>query len=86
MVQNIIKDCSIHPRGPDDETLAEPQYQWIEDTLAASKADYIIVAGHYPIYSIAEHGSTADLVKNLMPILQKMCGQLRFYIYIYIFM
>eukprot|EP01084_Bolivina_argentea_P176725 305777_1 len=62
-----IEDCIIHPSGPDDEKLSESQYQWIEDTLAASKDDYIIVAGHYPIYSIAEHGSTASLVKNLMP-------------------
>lgn len=77
-----ITDCIIHPRAPLQATLARNQYEWIEDTLSASTADFIVVAGHYPIWSIAEHGSTQDLVTNLMPMLQRhgvnayLCGQL----------
>jgi len=66
-----ITDCPIQPRGPADPALAQTQYEWIEATLAASKADFIVVCGHYPVYSIAEHGSTADLIKNLKPLLTK---------------
>ena len=35
---------------------ADAQMQWIEQTLANSTADYLVVAGHYPIYSVCEHG------------------------------
>jgi len=75
-----ITDCIIHPRAPLQATLARNQYEWIEDTLSASTADFIVVAGHYPIWSIAEHGSTQDLVDNLKPMLQRngvaayLCG------------
>lgn len=50
---------------------AETQMQWLEETLAASKAEYLIVAGHYPVWSIAEHGPTAFLVSNVKPLLEK---------------
>lgn len=36
------------PAGPASAARAEDEWQWIEDTLASSKADWIIVAGHYP--------------------------------------
>jgi hypothetical protein len=33
------------------------QLIWINQTLAASTADYLFVAGHYPVYSGGEHVS-----------------------------
>ena len=48
---------------------AAAQWAWIKSTLAASKADWLIVTGHYPVYSIAEHGSTDCLVQQLKPLL-----------------
>ena len=58
--------------GPDSVSAAEDQWQWIEDQLEAfSSADYIIVAGHYPVWSVAEHGPTALLVSRLRPLLEK---------------
>lgn len=59
------------PGGPENVTVAEDQWKWIEDRLASSSADYLIVAGHYPVYSIAEHGPTECLLKRLQPLLYK---------------
>ena len=33
--------------------------EWLEDTLKASTASFLVVAGHYPVWSICEHGPTA---------------------------
>ncbi|OQV22226.1 Tartrate-resistant acid phosphatase type 5 [Hypsibius exemplaris] len=53
------------------QQIAADQWAWIEQTLAASKANYIIVGGHYPVYSVAEHGSTDCLVNQLFPLLHQ---------------
>ena len=45
--------------GPIDKSKAEDQWQWIESTINGSAADYVIVAGHFPIWSICEHGPLA---------------------------
>ena len=45
--------------------------EWIEATLKASTAPHVIVAGHYPVYSICEHGPTSLLVSDLKPLLEK---------------
>jgi len=47
------------------------QMAWINKTLAASTAKYLIVAGHYPVYSICEHGPTSQLQEQLKPLLEK---------------
>jgi tartrate-resistant acid phosphatase type 5 len=52
-------------------TQSQEQYAWINTTLAASTADWLFVVGHYPVYSGGEHGNTADLVSNLLPMLRK---------------
>lgn len=46
----------------------------IEQKLAeinATLVPYILVVGHYPVYSVAEHGPTQCLVDNLRPLLHK---------------
>eukprot|EP00051_Salpingoeca_urceolata_P033091 m.18904 g.18904 ORF g.18904 m.18904 type:complete len:324 (+) comp5814_c0_seq1:76-1047(+) len=55
----------------EDQTVADTQWQWIEDTLKASTADYLVVAGHYPVWSICEHGPTSALVQRLKPLLEQ---------------
>ncbi|KAK3091693.1 hypothetical protein FSP39_021927, partial [Pinctada imbricata] len=46
------------PQGPDNLGVADAQWDWINKQLQTSSADYLIVAGHFPVYSIAEHGPT----------------------------
>lgn len=57
--------------GPSDPIAADKQKSWLEDKLKNSFADYVIVAGHYPVYSICEHGPTNILVEELIPLLEK---------------
>ena len=38
----------IPPSGPYSNRLAEDQWDWIENTLKQSTADWIIMCGHYP--------------------------------------
>jgi tartrate-resistant acid phosphatase type 5 len=56
--------------GPRNVEAAEAQLQWIKATIAASTADYLVVAGHYPVWSICEHGPTTWLVNQLKPMLE----------------
>lgn len=57
------------PVPPADADPASVQLQWLTATLAASTADWLIVAGHYPVFSVAEHGSTACLIQQVQPLL-----------------
>lgn len=57
--------------GPEDVRFAEEQWSWIEEQLQGSSDDYLIVGGHFPVWSIAEHGPTKCLVERLKPLLEK---------------
>lgn len=43
----------------------------VETGFLCCRADYLLVGGHYPVYSVAEHGSTKCLVDRLFPLLHK---------------
>uniref|UniRef100_A0A915KKX6 Calcineurin-like phosphoesterase domain-containing protein n=1 Tax=Romanomermis culicivorax TaxID=13658 RepID=A0A915KKX6_ROMCU len=62
---------SEKPSGPRNKTAAHDQWRWIEQQLKESKANYLLVAGHYPLYSTADHGPTQCLIDKLKPLLQK---------------
>ena len=48
------------------------QLKWLDDSLAASKAPWKIVIGHHPIYSAGfGHGSQQEMIKLVLPLLQK---------------
>jgi tartrate-resistant acid phosphatase type 5 len=56
--------------GPANVTLAQSQMDFIKSTLAASTADFVVVGGHYPIFSPAEHGPTRNLQPSEFPYLR----------------
>jgi len=57
--------------GPADRTRAQSQMAWLEQTLNSSQADFLVVAGHYPVWSICEHGPTSLLVSQVKPMLER---------------
>lgn len=42
---------SLYP-GPADAAAAEAQWEWINHTVATSTSEYLIVAGHFPVWSM----------------------------------
>ncbi|KJH45909.1 Ser/Thr phosphatase family protein [Dictyocaulus viviparus] len=68
---DLLWNKSHDPEGPDDIEQAEKQWKWIEYHLNASSADYLFVAGHYPIHSISSHGPTKCLIERLDPLLKQ---------------
>jgi tartrate-resistant acid phosphatase type 5 len=59
-------------RGPSDElnkALADEQWSWLTERLSNSEADFLWVAGHYPIWSAGSDGTTDLLVNELLPLL-----------------
>lgn len=50
---------------------AERYLAAVEGMLAASTAAWLVVAGHFPVYSVADHGDTPYLVERLAPLLRK---------------
>ncbi|XP_075715155.1 tartrate-resistant acid phosphatase type 5 isoform X2 [Rhinoderma darwinii] len=68
------------PMGAGNLKLADEQLGWLVEKLQTSKDDYLLVAGHYPVWSIAEHGPTTCLLHHVEPLLKKynvtayLCG------------
>jgi len=58
-------------RAEQRRAAGEEQLRWLEETLAASTADVLIVAGHFPVLSGGEHGSTQSLLAAVQPLLEK---------------
>ncbi len=50
----------------------DKQLAWLDQALAASQASWKIVLGHHPIYSAGSgHGTQQDMVRLVLPLLQK---------------
>jgi hypothetical protein len=56
--------------GPLNLAQASTTLSWIDHVLSQSDADYLLVAGHFPIYSACSHGNTEYLVEHLDPMLK----------------
>jgi 3',5'-cyclic AMP phosphodiesterase CpdA len=50
---------------------AAVQRSWLEAALEASTADWKVVVGHYPVFSVSGHGPTPRLLKELAPLLDE---------------
>uniref|UniRef100_A0A1I7WHQ2 HDAC_interact domain-containing protein n=1 Tax=Heterorhabditis bacteriophora TaxID=37862 RepID=A0A1I7WHQ2_HETBA len=61
----------IFSQGPVDVNSAKKHWKWIEHHLNTSIADYLLVAGHYPIHSLSSHGPTKCLKEKLDPLLKQ---------------
>ncbi|XP_058258554.1 tartrate-resistant acid phosphatase type 5a isoform X1 [Hemibagrus wyckioides] len=68
------------PSGPTSSVLANRQLLWLQERLQRSTADFLLVAGHYPVWSVSKHGPTDCLLRRLRPLLVKykatayLCG------------
>ncbi|XP_071838746.1 tartrate-resistant acid phosphatase type 5-like [Apostichopus japonicus] len=58
------------PIGPTDKNASSSELRWLENELSLARETYVIVAGHYPVWSVAHHGPTDCLVKMIKPILE----------------
>lgn len=47
------------------------QRAWLENELAASTAEWKIVVGHHAIRSCGPHGDSAELVRDILPLLKR---------------
>lgn len=56
----------------EDIQAAETQWTWLDEQLNKSTADFLWVAGHFPIYSAGSDGTTDILVERLLPKLQSV--------------
>lgn len=68
-----INTTSDVPDSPEKnhEKLDKVQWMWLEDQLKTSKANYLFVTGHYPIYTISGKQVIKCLKKRLDPLLRK---------------
>jgi len=58
------------PPGVAQPAIDEGQWAWLTATLAGSTADWLVVVGHFPVYSAGENGPTALLVSRLLPLME----------------
>ncbi len=63
----VLDTLPIH----EDPESQKAQIQWLRESLAASRADWKIVAGHHPIVSGGSHGGSSNVSKTLRPIFRE---------------
>ena len=67
------KDTESILSNPNWQVMRNNHLKWIDTTLEEHAAvdNWLVVAGHYPIYSIGEHGDDSYLIADLIPIMEK---------------
>ena len=65
---DFVDDKPLRPLSAVD---ASRQLTWLQARMKKSRADFLLVAGHYPVWSVSEHGPTECLLKLLHPLLVK---------------
>lgn len=77
-----LKEAYLHPDACKQDY--QQQLSWIDSVLTAAKEDWVIVAGHHPIYAETpkDESERADMQARLDPILRKhkvdmyICGHI----------
>lgn len=65
-------DAGGAPAGPGDAAAAAAQLRWLRRRLAAARGDrFVLLAGHYPLWSAGEHGPSGCLRRLLRPLLRR---------------
>lgn len=67
----LTSEFFAQPPGALSLAEASATLSYIESALMTSDADYLLVAGHYPIYSPCSHGNTYELIDKLDPLLRE---------------
>lgn len=69
----LAGECDAPPTGGDPPNHAEAQkeWAWIEKTLASSDSDFLVVVGHYPVWSVCGHGPCNVMRDRLRPLLKQ---------------
>ena len=65
-------DDGMSEPEPLEPGLAEKQWDWLMETLNASTAEYLLVVGHFALWSIGENGPSSFLIDNLRPHLERV--------------
>jgi len=65
---------------PDAATFdTDKEIKWLNDVLANSKEQWIMVFGHHPVYSASQkHGNTPEMIARVKPLLEKYHVQFYF--------
>ena len=74
---NLDICIAVANRGVSSQTMSDRisnQVSRITDMLRAARnsvpePSWLLVAGHYPVYSAGEHGDTDELIEYLLPLL-----------------
>lgn len=51
--------------------MLQVQTQWLEETLSASTADYVVVVGHHPAIGAGRHGGSSTVRRLVVPKLEQ---------------
>src|SRR5262245_11759658 len=55
----------------DSQKMTSDQLEWLQKELSSSTSRWKVVYGHHPIYSHGYHGSTPELIRDLLPLIKE---------------
>jgi hypothetical protein len=62
-----LHDFDVHNAPP----ISELQWAWVEHTIGNSTADWIVVVGNDPVWSVGAHGPSWPLTERLLPMMEE---------------
>jgi len=64
-------DVFFKANGSEHPVLASAQWEFLEQSMKESTADFLLLASHYPVWSVCSHGPTKELVTYLLPLMKQ---------------